>query len=132
MVEMQRRLKDEERAQFKMATQKPTTPLPIQQAYLQDYLEHQTKMQGEIDKKAALAMLRRDGVPQIYSKASTHQEQQGLMEPRSKLETSATERDIGGRLLAIDSTLMYQHPKKPDTSEEHSADVMPINHGDLL
>ncbi|EPE31083.1 hypothetical protein GLAREA_04050 [Glarea lozoyensis ATCC 20868] len=124
-------LKDEERVQFKMASQKQTTPLKIQEEYLKHYLEHHSKVKGEIDKKAALAMLRRDGIPQIYGRVSTYQEQQGLMEPRSKLETSATERDLGGRLLAIDSTLMYQHPKKTDTSEEQLADLMPINHGDL-
>jgi hypothetical protein len=101
-------------------------PVDVQKEFLEIYIGHHTKMQGALDKKAALAMLRRDGIPQIYSKPITYEEQQESMQPRNKLETSATERQIGDRLLKI---LEDPKPDKPDAGEA-STFKFPLNPAD--
>jgi hypothetical protein len=104
-------------------------PIQVQKEYLWDYADHHTKMQGERDKQAALAMLRRDGIPQVYSAPITYHEQQALMQPRSKLETNATGRYIGERLLDIQKKYMNPQHIDSDTSEA-SPNCFPINPSD--
>jgi hypothetical protein len=119
------RFKREEAAPSHYSKQNPP-PFKDQKQLLETYVEHHTKMQGERDKQAALAMLRRDGVPEIYSKPVTYQEQKSLMQPRSKLETSATGRQMGDKLLAVDPKLL-DDPQSEKSDAGEAAYKFPLN-----
>ena len=104
-------------------------PIEIQKEYLQDYIDHHSKMQGERDKHAALAMLRSEGIPQVLSRSMTYDEQQSMLQPRARLETSATDRSLKQSLLAADEnhTNVYSDLNGSQTSPKGS----PINDRDF-
>lgn len=83
-------------------------PLKVKIQFLREYLEHHSAVQGRKERAIALAMMRRDGIPNYFNKPMSEKERLALMNCRPGIETSATRRPIGPRLLddAAKITLM--------------------------
>ncbi|CAG8961135.1 hypothetical protein HYFRA_00002678 [Hymenoscyphus fraxineus] len=82
-----------------MEEQAMAPPLQVKIQYLRDYIDHHSKAIGRKEQAVASAMMRRDGIPAYFNNPLTDDERMALMNWRPGLQTSATNRPIGPRLV---------------------------------
>lgn len=112
------------RAQLEEEARLP--PLKVKIQFLREYLDHHSGVQGRKERAVALAMMRRDGIPNYFNKPMSEKERLALMDCRPGIKTSATNRPIGPRLLDDAAKITLMNLDKRSMGEGYGSRV-PLN-----